>query len=69
MTPEEKLIAKLQAIPSFERVAPWWEILLAKLFGRKAVHRAEGIKTTLYHWRGITYVIDLEYENVRHKAY
>jgi hypothetical protein len=38
------------------KFASWWTLYRARLFGRKKVGRDDGMKVTMYQWRGITYV-------------
>lgn len=35
-----------------------WEILFAKLFGKKTVGNDAGCEVTVYHWRGKSYMTD-----------
>lgn len=37
-------------------VAPWWQMLGARLFGKKVIGYDSGYRVTTYRWRGAVYV-------------
>lgn len=39
-------------------IAPWYTILLAKLFGKRRIGYDSGYKVTCHLWRGKLYVTD-----------
>ena len=40
-------------------IAPWWEILLAKLFGKFFAYFAHGIAVKGYHYKGVHYITEI----------
>jgi len=38
--------------------AKWWEIWMARIFGKKLVATDSGCTVTIYHWRGKSYMTD-----------
>lgn len=48
MSPEDKLHARLNAIPVCQAIAPWWRVWLWKILGTKVEKEDSGIVVTTY---------------------
>jgi len=53
-----KMIAYQFATPE-TIIAPWWKILLAKLFGEFFAYFDNGFAVKGYHFRGVNYVTEI----------
>ena len=48
-----------QYIDPQKTIAPWWEILLAKLFGGFFAYFDNGFAVKGYHYKGVNYITEI----------
>lgn len=61
---DKDLFDKMYAINIFtgSKIAPWWKIVVARVFGTKHVAWMDGIRYTYHRWRGTEYCTDMRPE-------